>query len=73
VPRDRLPEEVRAQLPPLAIGGSIYSASPADRSLIIDGRIYRENDRLGADLTLERIGVQSAVLRYKGHRFEIGF
>jgi general secretion pathway protein B len=73
VPRDRLPEEVRAQLPPLAIGGSIYSASPADRSLIIDGRIYRENDRLGADLTLERIGVQSAVLRYKGYRFEIGF
>jgi general secretion pathway protein B len=71
--RQQLPEAIRAQLPPLAVGGSIYSASPADRSVILDGRIYRENDRLGADLTLEQIGAKSAVLRYKGYRFEIGF
>lgn len=71
--RQQLPEAIRAQLPPLAVGGSIYSANPADRSVIIDGRIYRENDRLGADLTLEQIGAKSAVLRYKGYRFEIGF
>jgi len=44
--REQLPEDLRAQLPPLAVGGSIYSASAAERSLIIDGRIVRENDRL---------------------------
>lgn len=72
-PRSQLPENIRAQLPPLAVGGSIYSASAPDRSVIIDGRILRENDRLNADLTLEQIRPRSAVLSYRGHRFEIGF
>lgn len=71
--RSQLPENIRAQLPPLAVGGSIYSASAPDRSVIIDGRILRENDRLTADLTLEQIRPRSAVLSYRGHRFEIGF
>ena len=71
--REQLPEDLRAQLPPLAVGGSIYLASAAERSLIIDGRIVRENDRLTADLTLEQIRPKSAVLRFKGHRFEIVF
>jgi general secretion pathway protein B len=69
--REQLPEDIRAQLPPLAVGGSIYSASAANRTLIIDGRIYRESDRLSPDLVLERIGVKSAVLQFKGRRFEI--
>jgi general secretion pathway protein B len=71
--REQLPQDIRAQLPPLAVGGSIYSANPPDRSVIIDGRLLRENDRLGADLTVEQIRPRSAVLRIKGHRFEIGF
>jgi general secretion pathway protein B len=72
-PREQLPENVRAQLPPLAVGGSIYSSNPPDRSVIIDGRILRENDRLAADLTLEQIRPKSAVLRFRGYRFEIAF
>lgn len=73
VPRDQLPEDVRAKLPPLAVGGSIYSAAAADRSLILDGRLYREGDSLSPDLTLERIGARTAVLRFGGYRFEIAF
>ncbi len=69
--REQLPEDVRSQLPPLAVGGSIYSSNAPDRSVIIDGRIARENDRLGAELTLEQIRPKSAVLRFRGHRFEI--
>jgi general secretion pathway protein B len=71
--RDQLPAELRAELPPLAVGGSMYSTTPANRTLIIDGRLYRENDQVAAGLTLEEIGLRSAVLRYKGHRFEIRF
>jgi len=71
--REQLPENLRAQLPPLAVGGSIYSSNPPDRSVIIDGRILRENDRLAADLTLEQIRPKSAVLRFRGYRFEIAF
>jgi general secretion pathway protein B len=73
VPREQLPENVRAQLPPLAVGGSIYSAVPADRSLILDGGIYREGDRLSPDLKLERIGARTAVLQFGGYRFEITY
>jgi general secretion pathway protein B len=68
-----LPADLRSQLPPLVVGGSIYSASAPDRSIIIDGRILRENDRLAVDLTLEQIGPKSAVLRFRGHRFAIAF
>jgi len=73
VRREQLPENIRSQLPPLAVGGSIYSANPPDRSIIIDGRLLRENDRLTADLALEQIRPKSAVLRFRGQRFEIGF
>ena len=71
--RAQLPDNIRSQLPPLVVGGSIYSASAPDRSVIIDGRLYRENDRLTADLTLEQIKPRSAVFRYKGYRFEVVF
>jgi general secretion pathway protein B len=69
--REQLPPDIRAQLPPLAVGGSIYSTTPGARSVIIDGRILRENDRLNADLAVEQIRPKAAVLRFKGHRFEL--
>jgi general secretion pathway protein B len=70
--REQLPENIRAQLPPLAVGGSIYSLSAPDRSVIIDGRLLREKDHLGADLALEQIRPKSVVLRFRNYRFEIG-
>ncbi len=73
IPRDQLPDELRAELPPLAVGGSMYSTIPANRTLIVDGRLYREGDRVAAGLTLEEIRLKSAVFGYKGHRFEVRF
>lgn len=73
IAREQLPADLRAELPPLAVGGSMYSTTPANRTLIIDGRLYREGDQVAAGLTLEQIGLRSAVLGYKGHRFEIRF
>jgi general secretion pathway protein B len=73
IAREQLPDHLRAELPPLAIGGSMYSSTPANRSLIIDGRLVREKEQLGADLSLEQINLKTAVFRYKGHRFEIRF
>lgn len=71
--REQLPDNVRAALPPLAVGGSIYSTNAANRSLILDGRIYRENEQLTADLALEQIKPKAAVFRFKGYRFEIQY
>jgi len=70
---NELPESVRRELPPLAIGGSIYSDSASSRFLIINGRIFHENDRIAPDLTLEQIKLKAAVLRYKGYRYGITY
>jgi len=69
--REALPEHIRAQLPALTFGGSIYSNNAASRSLIINGRIHRENDQVGPDLSLEQIKPKGAVLKFKGYRFEV--
>ena len=67
--REQLPQEIRAALPALAIGGSIHSPNALDRTLIVNGRLYRENDVLAPDLSLEQIQQRSAVFRYRGYRF----
>ena len=73
VSREQLPPDIRAQLPQFVIGGSIYSNVPAGRSLIVNGQLYRERDRLTQDLSLEEIRLKSAVFSFRGHRFEVQF
>jgi len=68
-----LPDELRRQLPALAIGGSMYSDDPARRMLIINGQLYHEHDTPAPGLTLEQIKLKAAVLRYQGQRFLINF
>ena len=68
-----LPAEVRSALPGLAFGGSIYSATPANRLLIVNGQLLHEGDSLGGGATLEQIKPKAAVLRVQGQRFEVGF
>jgi general secretion pathway protein B len=69
--REQLPPNIRAELPALSIGGAIYSPRAPDRSLIVNGRLFRENDTLAQDLLLEQIRQRSAVFRFKGYRFEV--
>ena len=70
---NELPEDVRRDWPQLAIGGSIYSETPASRFLMINGRIYHEGDAITGDLTLEQIRLKAAVLRYRGYRVGITY
>jgi general secretion pathway protein B len=71
--REQLPPHIRAELPQLAIGGSIYSSNPASRSLIVSGQLYREKERLTQDLSLEEIKLKSAVFSFRGYRYEVPF
>lgn len=71
--REQLPDAVRAALPSLSFGGSMYSSNPANRSLIVNGALHRENDALSADLVLEQIGPKTAVFRFRGYRIEIPY
>lgn len=73
VPREQLPAEIRGALPQMTIGGSIYSKNPRDRSLIINGQLFREQDRLTPDLSLEEIRLKAAVFSFRGYRFEVLF
>ena len=73
VRRDQLPEDVKRNLPPLAVGGSMYSPEPAKRMLILNGQLVREGEKVGPDVVLESIRLRSAILRYKEQRFEITY
>ena len=66
-----LSPDLRRQLPPLAVGGSVYSAKPASRMVILNGQVLREGDSVIEGLVVERIGLKSSILSLRGTRFEI--
>ena len=68
-----LPDDVRRELPTIAVGGSIYSKSAANRMLVINGQVFHEGDELAAGLVLEQIRQKSAVLKIKTYRYEITY
>lgn len=71
VPLAQLSPQQRAELPPMAIGGAIYSESPASRFILVNGQVVREGELAAPGVTLERIGPRSAVIRWRGQRIEI--
>lgn len=68
-----LPESVRREIPNLTFGGAVYSETPSARFVILNGLIYREQDRVAPDLVVEQIKLKSAVLRWRDQRFEMAF
>ena len=68
-----LPADARLALPKLVISGSTYSDNPAHRMLVINGQVFREGEKVAADLFLERIRIKSAVLNYKGQRYAMAY
>lgn len=70
---EQLPEDVRRSIPPLAIGGAIYSENPASRMLIVGGQLLHEGESAGPGVTLEQIKPRSAILRWKQLRYEVSF
>ena len=66
-----LPADIRAQLPALAVGGSVHSPKAGSRIVILNGQVFREGDQPVAGLTVEQIGLKSTVLAFRGARFEI--
>ena len=64
---------VRGTLPHLAVGGAIYSETPAARMVILNGQVFHEGDKPAADTVLEQIRLKSAVLNFRGQRYEVSF
>lgn len=59
--------------PPIEISGSSYSTNPALRMLIANGQVVKEGQELSPGLTLESIGLRSAVFNQGGSRFNVNY
>ena len=83
-----LPPDIRRQLPALAIGGSMgYFDSlvevgflvledrhlPHARVAMVNGQLFHEDETLAPEVTLEKIKLKSAVLRFRNYRFEVSY
>ncbi|WP_157268882.1 general secretion pathway protein GspB [Azohydromonas aeria] len=68
-----LPPSIRQAMPILNVTGGVHSHEPANRMLIVNGQVLREKAQLGPELVLESIGLKSAVFRFRGTRFEVGY
>jgi general secretion pathway protein B len=68
-----LPANIQRDLPKLVVGGAMYSDTPANRMLIINSQVFREGDKLSADLLLQEIRLKSAVFQYKGYRYGVSY
>ena len=70
---NELPENIRRELPTLAVGGAMYSEKAANRMLILNGQVFHEGEKVSPDLMLEQIKLKSAVLVYKSYRYGISY
>ena len=68
-----LAPDVRSQLPKLAVAGSVYSDTPSARMVILNGQVFHEGEKPAPDTVLEQIRLKSAVLNFRGQRYEITF
>lgn len=68
-----LPEHIQREIPPLSIGGYIYSGNKADRSVLINKRLLREGDEVAPGLRLEEMRPNGMVFNYKGYRYRASY
>lgn len=68
-----LPQQIQREIPPLTVGGYIYSANKADRSVLINKRLLREGDEVAPGLILEKMLPSGMILSYKGYRYRTSY
>ena len=71
LPLAALSNDQRRGLPPLAVGGAVWSDNAAARFVMLNGQLVREGDAVAPGLVLERIEPKSAVLRWRDMRISL--
>ncbi|MDB5743200.1 MAG: hypothetical protein JWR68_1515 [Polaromonas sp.] len=66
-----LPENIRRQVPPLAITGSVYSQNPGQRLLLVNNQVLAQGGLAAPELTLEQIQAKGSVFVFRGTRFRV--
>lgn len=68
-----LPEPIQRAVPPVTMGGYIYSKNPADRLLLIDKVLRHEGEEVAPGLVLEKLQPHQAVFAFKGYRYRVPY
>jgi general secretion pathway protein B len=68
-----LPADIQRDLPKLAISGGVHSENAAQRMLIVGGQVMGEGTEVAPGVVLEQIRARTAVLRFRGYRYSVGF
>lgn len=66
-----LSEDLRRQIPALAITGVVYSENPGQRLLLVNNQVLTQGSLVAPELTLEEIQPKSSVLAFRGTRFRV--
>jgi len=66
-----LPENMRRQIPSLAITGSVYSKNPDKRLLLVNNQVLAQGSPAAPDVNLEEIQAKSSVFSFRGTRFRV--
>lgn len=66
-----LSAEQRRELPPLSMGGSVWSESALSRFVIVNGQVVREGDTAAPGVVVDRIGPKAVWLRWRELRLEV--
>lgn len=65
----QLPYNMRKELPALKLSMHVYSATPTQRFVVLNGNRQVEGDELGGDVKVTEIRSDGVVLTYQGQRF----
>jgi general secretion pathway protein B len=68
-----LPEPIQRSIPPVTVGGYIYSKNAADRLLLIDKILRHEGEEVAPGLILEKLQPKEAVFNFKGYRYRVPY
>jgi general secretion pathway protein B len=67
----QLSADLRRDLPPLLLGGAIWSDNVSSRFVIVNGQVLREGDTAAPGVVLERIGPKAVFVRWRDWRIEL--
>jgi general secretion pathway protein B len=66
-----LSEDIRRQIPALAITGAVYSENPGQRLLLVNKQVLTQGSLAAPEVNLEEIRAQSSVFSFRGTRFRV--
>ena len=68
-----LPENIRRQIPAMAINGVVYSENPSQRVLLVNQQVLTQGSQAVPDVKLEEIRPHSSVFSFQGTRFRLAY